>query len=211
MRLKLMVLVAAVLAVVVIWRLMSGGAPQIDDLDARMEDLRTDGNVETLSSEVQSSDVRTARRAVATMGYVGQKAVTQIRRALEDPRPAVRQQAAMAYARAAEAKDLSLLTRVARTDQSPRVRAAAVTALGQARAHEEMETLLAAMDEDDVVVRQRAAEAVVLILGRRYPYDANASSSERLQSIAQIRKFWMNTRSHVTWYYDKERKRRKEE
>ena len=211
MRLKLLVLVATVLAVVVIWRLVRDEAPQIDDLDARMEKLRTDGDVETLSREVQSPDIRTARRAVATMGYVGQKAVRQIRRALDDPRPKVRQQAAVAYARAADAKDLSPLTRVAQTDTSPIVRAAAVTALGQARAYEEMETLLAAMNEQDLVVRRRAAEAVVLILGRRYPYDPNAPSAQRLGSIAVIRQFWINTRNRVARYYDKERTRHKEE
>jgi len=208
MRLKLLVPVAVVLGALVIWRLVGTDPPPIDELDARMEKLRTDGDVEALSREAQNQDIRTARRAVATMGYVGRKAVRKIRHALEDPRPAVRRQAAAAYAMAADPKDLSVLTKVAHTDESPTVRASAVTALGHARAYEEMETLLAAMNDDDLVVRRRAAQAVVLLLGRRYAYDPKASSAQRLKSIATIRQFWRDHRGQVGTYYDRERRRR---
>ena len=194
----------------VIWRFIRTEAPPIDQLDARMEKLRADGDVEALDAEAQSQDVPTARRAVESMGYVGPKAVRHIRRALDDPRPAIRQQAATAYARAADPKDTAPLTKVARTDKSPVVRAAAVTALGQARVYEGMETLLEAMNDDDIVVRRRAAEAVILFTGRRYPYRADAPSAQRLKSIAVIRKFWARAKDIASRYYDKERRRRKE-
>ena len=209
MRLKLLVVAAAVLGVLVIWQLMRGGGPPIDELDARMEKLRADGNVEALATEAKSPDIRTARSAVETMGYVGPKAVKQIRRHLKDPRPEIRQKAATAYAKAADPKEAAPLAEVARTDNSPIVRAAAITGLGRARAYGEMETLLTAMNDDDIVVRRRAAEAVVLILGRRYPYDPNASSAQRLKSIDVIRQFWLKAKGLVGEYYDKVRKRRK--
>ena len=211
MKLKLLVATAAVLGVLVIWQLMQGGAPPIDELDARMEKLRAAGNVEALAAEAKSPDIRTARRAVETMGYVGPKAVRQIRGALADPRPEIRQQAATAYARAADPKEAAApLAEVAHTDKSTEVRAAAVTAMGRARAYEEMETLLAAMNDEDIVVRRRAAESVVLLIGRRYPYNPNGSSAQRLKSIAVIRSFWAKVKGDVGKYYDRERKRRKD-
>ena len=211
MRLKLLVAAAAVLGVLVIWQLMRGGAPPIDELDERMEKLRADGDVEALATEAKSPDIRTARRAVESMGYVGPKAVRQIRRALKDPRPQIRQRAATAYARAADPKEAAApLADVARTDKSTEVRAAAVTALGRSRACGEMETLLAAMNDEDIVVRRRAAEAVVLIIGRRYPYDPNGPSARRLKSIAVIRLFWAQVKGDVGKYYDEVHKRRKD-
>jgi len=210
MRLKLLVVTVAVLGVWAIWRLMWGGAPPINEIDARMEKLRADGDVEALAAEADSPDIRTVRRAVETMGYVGPKAVRQIRRALEDPRPEIRQQAATAYARAADPKEAAPLAEVARADKSAIVRAAAVTGLGRARVYGEMETLLAAMNDEDIVVRRRAAEAVVLIIGRRYPYDPSSSSAQRRKSIAVIRLFWAKVKGDVGKYYDKVRKRRKE-
>jgi len=66
------------------------------------------------------------------------------------------------------------------------------------------------MNDEDIIVRRRSAEAVVLILGRRYPYDPNDSSAQRLKSIAVIRRFWGNAKGRVGEYYDKVRKRRGE-
>jgi len=109
MKLKLLVVTAAVLSVLVIWQLTRGGRPPIHSIDARMEKLRADGDIEALTAEAKSPDIRTARRAVETLGYVGPKAVRQIRRALEDPRPEIRQQAATAYARAADPKEAAPL------------------------------------------------------------------------------------------------------
>ncbi|MBL7219721.1 MAG: HEAT repeat domain-containing protein [Phycisphaerae bacterium] len=211
MRLKLLIAAAAILGVLVIWQLMRPGPPPVDQLDARMENLRLAGDVEALASEAESTDIPTARRAVETLGYLGPEALPQLRRALEDRRPQIRQKAAIACARAADPKVAApLLAKVARTDKSPVVRAAAVTGLGRARAYDEMETLLAEMNDDDVIVRGRAAEAVVNIIGRRYPYNLNAPPAKRLESIARIRKFWARAKGAVGEYYDKVRKRRKD-
>lgn len=210
MRLKLLLAAAAVLGILVILQLTRSGAPPINELDARMEKLRADGDVEALADEAKSPDVPTARRAVETLGYLGPKALPQLRHALADGRPQIRQKAAIAYARAAEPKEAApILSKIAHTDKSAVVRAGAITGLGQARAYEAMETYLAAMNDDDIIVRRRAAEAVVLILGRRYPYDPNASSARRLKSIATIRRFWEHVKGDVGKYYDKFRKQHK--
>jgi HEAT repeat protein len=210
MKLKLLVAVAAVLGVLVVWQLMQGSAPPLDELDARMEDLRVKGDTEALAVETPKTDIRTARRAVKMMGYLGRKGVKPILVALKDPRPEIRQEAAVAYARAADPKEAAPLAKVARNDKVAVVRAAAITGLGRSRAYEEMETLLEAMDDDDIIVRRRAAESVVLLIGRRYPYDANASSAKRLKSIAVIRKFWARAKGVAGEYYERERKRRKD-
>ena len=210
MKAKIIVSVIAVLSVLVILQFIWGGNPDIDDIDARMEKLRKAGNVEALGAETANKDPLTARRAVQTLGYAGRKAVPHIRRAMSDPRPEVRQQAASAYARAADPKKSAPLREIARTDKSPTVRASAVTALGRERIYEEMDTLLDAMDDDDFIVRRRAAESVVQLIGRRYPYKPGAPSAKRKEYIAVIRRFWKATKGHVSNYYDTTRQRSKD-
>jgi HEAT repeat protein len=209
MKLKLLVAIAAILGVLVIWQLTHRGAPPISSIDARMEELRQAGDVEALAAEAKSPDLPTARRAVQTLGYAGPKAVKHIRLALQDPRPEIRQHAARAYARTADPKNAAPLAQTARSDKSSTVRAAAITALGRARVYSEMETLLDAMNDENILVRRRAADAVVPIIGRRYPYDPNASSAQRLKSIAVIRKFWTRVKGEVAEYYDNRRKSQK--
>ena len=210
MKLKVLVVAVAVLGLLVIWRSVKTEPVPLNDFDARIEKLRSDGDVEALETEAKSKDIRTARRAVESMGYLGRKAVKQIRTAMADPRPQIRQQAATAYARAAHIKNIAPLVKVAQTDKSPVVRASAITALGKRRVYEEMETLLQAMNDDDIIVRRRAAEAVVVMIGRRYPYKPNASPARRLKSIAVIRDFWMIAEGKASKYYDRDRKRREE-
>ena len=208
-KLKLLIAVAAVLGAVVIWRLVSGGEPPIDSIDARMEKMRQAGDVEGLAAEGRSDDILAARRAVETLGYLGPKAVEHIGPFLADPRAEIRQRAATAYAKAADPSVAPLLAKVARTDTSAAVRAAAVIALGQGRTYGERETLIEAMNDRDVVVRRRAVEAITLILGRRYRYDPNGPSDARLNSMAVIRQFWADNADVVGKYCDAARQRRK--
>jgi len=213
MRLKLLISTTAILGILVVWQLMQRGAEPVDNLhaiDARMEKLRLAGDVETLSAETENTDIPTARQAVEALGHLGAKAVPKLRRALQDKRPEVRQQAARAYARAADPKQAApILAKIATTDKSPAVRASAITGLGHRRTYEAMDTLLAEMNDDDVVVRGRAAEAVVTILGPRYPYDPHDPPAKRLEIIAKIRKFWLRAKSDVRNYFDKRRREAK--
>jgi HEAT repeat protein len=210
MKLKLLIAIAAILGLLVIWQSMGTAPVQLDEIDASIEKLRANDDVEALDVAVKSKNIRTARRAVEAMGYLGPMYVKRLRTALSDPRPQIRQQAATAYARAANIKDIAPLTKVAQTDKSPVVRASAITALGKKRVYEEMETLLQAMNDDDIMVRRRATEAVVLLIGRRYPYKPNASSARRLKYIAVIREFWTHAKGPAGNYYDRERIRLQE-
>ena len=138
MKLKLLIAIAAILSIVVIWRLVRSAGPEIDSIDARMEALRKAGDVEGLAAIARSTDILAARRAVETLGYLGPKAVEPIIALLNDERVVIRQRAAAAYARAADTSEAPALARVARADTSPSVRAAAVTALGHARVYGEI-------------------------------------------------------------------------
>ena len=203
-RFRILIAIAAVLAVVVGWRLVSGGGdrPNLEPDEARIDKLRREGDVEALAAEISGPNEGAARRAVAAMGTIGARAVTHIERAMQDPRPKVRQKAALAYTRAAESKQAAPLAKAARDDESPGVRAAAVTGIGRLCAYEEMETLLAAMDDPDLMVRRRAADAVAHIIGRRYRYNATDSSEKRRPAIAVIRGMWAKDKKMIARYHD---------
>ncbi|MCP4379798.1 MAG: HEAT repeat domain-containing protein [bacterium] len=202
---KLLIAVTIALGATGLWLLTRDSSLPSDSVDARMENMRRADNVEGLAAEAKSQDIRTARRAVETMGHVGQKATKQIRIALTDHRPEIRQRAAIAYAKAIGPEASAPLAEVARNDKNPQVRATALIALGRARAYTEMETLLDAMNDEDLTVRRRAADAVTSILGRRYQFDPNASPAQRTKSINAIRKFWASAKGAVGTYYDKSR------
>ncbi len=208
-RLRVLIATASVLGAVLIWRLIWAGGPEIDSIDARMEKLRRAGDVEALAALARSEDILAARRATETLGYLGLKAVEHITPLLADPRAEIRQRAATAYARAADPSAAPALAKLARTDDNAMVRAAAVTALGQAQVHGEMDTLLSAMDDDAPIVCARAAEAVTLMLGRRWPYDPDWESPKRQKTIAEIRRFWTVYKDVVARYCDKARRQRK--
>ena len=67
------------------------------------------------------------------------------------------------------------------------------------------------MTDEDLTVRSRAADAVALIIGRRYRYDPNDSPAQRLRTISTIRQFWARSKNIVGAYHDKARQRRKDE
>jgi HEAT repeat protein len=202
---ELLVVIAmiAILAILVV--------PAVDEPDARMEQLRVEGNVEALASEAQSKDIKRARHAVETLGHVGRDSIQKLRTTMTDSRPEIRQEAVIAYEKvmAASPKDFNpaVLSQIARTDENKDVRITAITALGNMGAYEELETLLQAMNDDDLTVRRRAAQAVVLIIRRRYTFDANASPRQRLKEIDRIRRFWKFYQDNVTKFHNDKRKK----
>ena len=208
-RLRILIAIAVVLSVVVGWRLVSGGGDRrnLGPDEARIDKLRRAGDVEALAAEIAGADEEAACRAVKAMASVGAKAVGHIERAMQDPRPKIRQKATLAYVRAAEPKQAAPLAKAARDDESPGVRAAAVTGIGRLCAYEEMETLLAAMDDPNLMVRRRAADAVAHIIGRRYRYNANDSSDKRRASIAVIRDVWAKDKKMIGRYHDHKSKK----
>jgi HEAT repeat protein len=182
--------------------LLSGcSGPTPDPNAARIERYRQEGNAGALAQEVETGDPTVGRAAVRAMGFMGKKALPQIEQALKDKRPEIREEAALAYGRAADQQEVRQLATVARVDPAPVVRAAAVTALGDARALDEMETLLAAADDPDRAVRVRAGAAITRIFGRRYELYIDGPPEERQRAIAALRVDWVAEQRGTRDYY----------
>jgi HEAT repeat protein len=90
---------------------------------------------------------------------------------------------------------------VVREDPSPEVRAAAATALGGARAVDEMQTLLAALEDPDRTVRARANAAVARIIGRRYETYVDGTPEQRREAVERLRQAWPSMERDTRDYY----------
>ena len=194
------VLVAAVIA------LAAPGCSKDSDA-ARIEKIRQSGDVEALAVEVQGGSADTARLAVRAMASLGPTALPHVERALEDSRPEVREEAAVAYSRVAVGAPMQRLAAVARKDPSDSVRAAAVTGLGNARALDEMEALLAAAEDPDAMVRERATTAIARIIGRRYELYVDGTPEERHAAVGKLREQWPQLERDTRAYYESLRRK----
>jgi len=175
-----------------------------EDSDAaRIERLRGRGDAAGLAREVERPEAQVSCQAVRALGRIGAPALPQVEMALKDSRREVRAEAALAYARAAGGTAAPPLATLARSDPVPDVRATAVTALGHMRALDEMEALLAAVEDPELVVRERAAEAVARIMGRRY--DFSGSPEECRRTIAEVRDRWGRENQVLREYYARQR------
>jgi HEAT repeat protein len=96
-----------------------------------------------------------------------------------------------------------IVAAAARTDPSVFVRATAVSVLGQVRAVNEMETLIAALDDPDRMVRVRALASIERILGRRYVVylDDPPGSDRRREAVENVRQIWAEKGHHARDYY----------
>lgn len=186
------------------------GCGKSDSEAARIEALRRGGNVEALERELADpANVEGGRLAVAAMGSLGPQARPAIERAMRDNRAVVRESAALAYGRVTPPQQAAPLAKVARTDPSPVVRAAAVTALGQNKVYEEMESLLAALEDADPLVRRRASDAVARIVGRRYEVYLDGTPEQRREAVAKLREIWPGMKPGTTGYIDAQRRQAK--
>ncbi|MDH3583437.1 MAG: HEAT repeat domain-containing protein [Phycisphaerae bacterium] len=142
--------------------------------------------------------------------YGGFQTMAEIEAALKDPVPEKRMKALVAYGLKVEGPDP--IVKFLRDDESPKVRATAAGVLGRmrARALDHVDTLIAAMEDPDPVVRRWAFNAVVKIVGRAYaPFDAAAPEDERAEAIAEIRHFWGENKDWVIRYYRERAPKRK--
>ena len=184
--------------------LSAGGCSSGDPDVARIEGYRRDGNVEALAQEAASPDTADARKAVRALGTLGPQALPRIDEAMRDNRIEVRQEAALAYGQAARGEPairLGGLASVVREDPAPEVRAAAATALGGARAVDEMQTLLAALEDPDRTVRARANAAIARIIGRRYDTYVDGTPEQRREAVAKLRQAWPSMERDTRDYY----------
>jgi len=165
----------------------------------RIKGLREQKNVAALAQQIDAQNPKVSCEAVRALGQLGPQARPQVEKAMKDPRSEVRQEAAAAYPRTSSEPTAPLLAAVARTDPDAAVRAVAVTALGRMRALDEMETLLAAVQDADPMVRQRASDAIASIMGARY--DFGGTDAERRQTVAEVRKVWREQSEILREYY----------
>jgi HEAT repeat protein len=124
---------------------------------------------------------------------------------IADARPEVREAAVVAWGRAAGdlRPEAVAVAAAAREDKSAIVRATAVSVLGQVRAVNEMETLIAALDDPDRMVRVRASASIERILGRRYEVylDDPPGSDRRREAVENVRKIWAEVGQGARDYY----------
>jgi HEAT repeat protein len=155
--------------------------------------LRQAGNTAELGRRAADPRPAIAAPAVRELSTMGPAALPHLATAIGHTEPGVREMAAASMARAgrADADAIPGLAKVladpARQDPSPRVRAAAVTALGHMRAAEEWATLFDATEDADPAVRERADRALAHLLGVVQLYDP-AKPEERRAAIARLRK-----------------------
>jgi HEAT repeat protein len=218
MRLRILIGLCVVLTPLVIWRIVSSGdpAPTIGPEVAAIQKDLDDGNIDGLVKKVKTYSPKHARRATRALGYAGRKSLPALKRILlEDKRPEIRQQAALAMVNPVKASvpanktitkqmTAALVTAIA-TDKAPEVRAAAASVLGRVYDYENMDSLLKAMDDENLNVRRRAYQAVTRIFGRKYLFNPTRSSAKRQVIIQEIDTAWQVYKSHVGDYRDTHR------
>ncbi|MCX5685594.1 MAG: HEAT repeat domain-containing protein [Planctomycetota bacterium] len=171
-----------------------------EDSDAkRIHGLQEQKNVTALTKEIDAQDPKISCEAVRALGHLGPQARPQVEKAMQNPRSEIRQEAVAAYPHTASGPAAPALAAAARTDTDAAVRAVAVTSLGRMRALDEMETLLAAVQDADPMVRQRAADAIGRIMGEQY--DFGDTDAKRRQTVAEVRKFWRERSPILRQYY----------
>ena len=190
---------AAVLGLLAAAGLMPGcggdGDPEVD----RINRLRDQKNAAALEREIDAQDPKTSCLAIRALGQLGPQAKPQIDKAMKNPRTEVRQEAAVAYPHIVRGPAAPVLATAARTDPDAIVRAAAATSLGRMRALDEMETLLAAVQDADPLVRQRASDAIARIMGAQY--DFGGTEEQRRRTVAEVRRAWRQDSEMLRKYY----------
>ena len=209
-RVSIFLAAALVLAVAMAAWLTLGADPRPygDDPDlAEIERLRRAGNIDALARKAAHRSAGVASKAVEALGRLGADAVEPIKAALADPRPAVRREAAVALARTGQYAEAAPVAALARQDASADVRAAAVSSLDRLTAFEEMESLLAALDDPDISVRRRAGAAVVRITGVDVRYRPTDSPAKRAAAILEMRAVWSEQQARIQRFWTAVRKR----
>ena len=205
-RLWILIVIAAALGGVAAWVLFRGGDDDpalIDPAVARVEKLRKEKNVEELAKAVSHANESMARHALGALATFGHESLPQITKALSDPRPKVREKAATVFSQAADYQEAGEVARVATEDSSPDVRAAAVSTLDRMRAFTEMDALLAAMDDPDVVVRRRAYAAARRIACTEVLFKASDPPEKRRAALAKLRSVWQAEKARASAWWKK--------
>ena len=191
----------AVLATCAAAALLAAGCSRDESAAERIERLRASEDVEALAREAASIEPNTSRLAVRALGHIGPRAAPKIQAALADSRSEIREEAVVILPRVSPREAAGQLAAVVQSDPSPEVRGAAATTLGHMIAIDEMDSLLAAVEDPEPMVRQRAARAITKIIGREYELHVNGTPEERRQAVAGLRASWPSLEPAVRSYY----------
>jgi len=167
-----------------------------------IRDLERAGNADALAKRAIEAEPDAARRAVHSLGRLGPKAEPALRQTMEKGSPIVRAEAALVYPRVAKREQAQEpISALAHQDPEPRVRAAAVTALGHMRAIDSMDAILEALNDPNLLVRRRAADAVARIMGRHYELYLDGPEEKRRQAIDTLRQDWNRDKDVIRRYF----------
>ena len=203
------VAVVAVLIGLAIWAFGSGDE---EDLLAKGNDDQKLQAIESLSAEGSDRSIRSVARATTDASpRVAARALLAVSRSRleeraqylrdalrKDRREEVREAAVVGLANhhagqkdgAGKKDDAQTLARVASNSmEAPRVRAAALGAIGQMRAYEARGAALAALEDPDPKVRGQAAAALRTMIGRDFHFRADDPPAKRKAAVAKIRAF----------------------
>ncbi len=165
-------------------------------------------DIAALAADLASPDTEVARGAAQALPRSGAEALPHIRRALHDPRPEVREAAAIACGKLGSRSDAPLLAAVLAKDSSRRVRAAAASALGDVRAYDQMEALMMALEDPDVAVRARANAAIIRITGVDVGFGAWDPLMKRRHVVDEnLRALWPRIEPTVRNHYTRRKTR----
>lgn len=205
MRIKILIGIAALLALAAGVRLVFPGSEPNDQKDPvvkKVSELAAAKDVAGLAEQLSSPNERAAEMAVLAMGKVGKAARSHIERAMTDSRPGVREKAATAFSQVAVRQEAVKLAEMIQTDESANVRAAAVSGLRRMQAFQEMEAILRAMEDDpDPIVRRRASLAATKFAGVTVQYDPEGTPEQRSQGARRMREYWERERVGLTRYW----------
>jgi HEAT repeat protein len=187
-------------------RSCAGPGASLDEASREAARLRRAGDIGGLGRRASDPSANIAAAAIRELAPFGSKALPYYEHGLRHPQPEVRETTAVSVGRAgrvdvdAVPRFAELLAPAAQKDPSPNVRAAAVAALGDMWAAEQMDALVAAMEDRAPLVRKRAAVAVDRLCGMKYFQLPGDSTEERKRKIATFRQGWAeNTEKRVAF------------
>lgn len=149
------------------------------------------GALEAAAEAIRHDDLLTARMAVQAVERMHRRKVIEVlTEAIRDPRPEIREEAALALGRTRDPESADVLEARLRYDSSPKVRAAAATAMGRLGKRELVDCLVkAALREEDLRVQSCAVGAVEKLMFVRFGYDSRASRKEREKALERMRRW----------------------
>lgn len=158
---------------------------------AAIDALAKDGSDEAMQAVAEVTtdpDARVASRAVLAVSSSRLKTRRKyVKRAVEDPRPQVREAGMIGTGRLCDKQDAPMLARVVSDrGEDEHVRAAAVQAIGLMRAWDHRDAAILALDDPSERVRGRAAAAIRSMIGRDFGFRANDSPAKRKAAIQRI-------------------------